>query len=90
MKHPSEIGGEKRARGKGQHPGVVLEEMAWTPEDLATFMRVKPATVYSWIHRKVDMPPSSKIGGTIRFRRSAVMEWIESDELDRKKRNFEA
>lgn len=62
----------------------------WTPKELASHLKVKSGTVYSWIARGVEMPPYTKIGGTVRFRVGAVKQWIEDQEQARKLRNFEA
>ena len=68
----------------------ILQETELTPAELAAFLKVKEGTVYSWINRGVELPPYLKIGGTIRFRQAAVMEWIIEKEKVRKQKNFEA
>ena len=68
----------------------ILEEEEWTPAELAGFLKVASGTVYSWHSRGVEMPPHIHIGGTVRFRKAAVMQWIVEQEQARKKRNFEA
>lgn len=58
------------------------------PKQLAEVLGVKPGTVYSWISRGVQIP-HIKIAGTVRFRETAVMEWVEDQEKARKRRDFE-
>jgi predicted DNA-binding transcriptional regulator AlpA len=59
------------------------------PKDLAEILNVKPGTVYSWLSRQVDMPPSVKIGGSTRWREKTVQEWIEAREKRQRRKNFE-
>jgi excisionase family DNA binding protein len=60
------------------------------PRQLAEVLNVRPGTIYSWLSRGIDLPPSVKIGGSTRWREATVKEWIERKEKERKKRNFEA
>jgi len=60
-----------------------------TPKELAEILNVKPGTIYSWLSRGVNMPPSVRIGGSTRWREKTVQGWIEQQEKERKKRNFE-
>jgi excisionase family DNA binding protein len=60
-----------------------------TPSELATILAVKPGTIYSWLSRKVDVPPFVKIGGCLRWRESTVKAWVEAKEKARRHRNFE-
>ena len=59
------------------------------PKQLAEVLNVKPGTVYSWLSRGVDLPPSIKIGGSTRWREKAVEQWISKREKERKRSNFE-
>ena len=63
-------------------------EKLLNPIELAEALHVRPGTVYSWISRRVDIP-HVKIGGSIRFREKAVMEWLLQKERERRRRNFE-
>ncbi len=63
-------------------------EKLLNPQELAEVLNVRPGTVYSWLSRGVDIP-HVKIGGTVRFREKAVMEWLLQKEQERKRRNFE-
>ncbi len=66
---------------------MVMEKLL-NPQELAEALNVKLGTVYSWISRGVDIP-YVKIGGSVRFREKAVMEWILQKERERRRRNFE-
>ncbi len=63
-------------------------EKLLNPKELAGVLNVKLGTVYSWISRGVDIP-HVKIGGSVRFREKAVMEWLLQKERERRRRNFE-
>ncbi len=63
-------------------------EKLLNPQELADVLNVRPGTVYSWLSRGVDIP-HVKIGGTVRFREKAVMEWLLQKEQERKRRRFE-
>lgn len=63
-------------------------EKLLTPSQVAEILGVKPQTIYTWIHRGIDIP-HVKISGTIRFFEGSVKEWLLKKELERKKRNFE-
>jgi predicted DNA-binding transcriptional regulator AlpA len=69
--------------------GPPQDEKLWTAKDLAAFLNVKPGTIFSWMSRKVDLPPSIKIEGTTRWRESVVRKWIEERENKKKRTNFE-
>ena len=64
-------------------------ERLLTPKQLAELLNVKPGTVYSWLSRGVDIPPSVRIGGSTRWQEKTVRGWIEVKEKERRKRNFE-
>lgn len=59
------------------------------PKQLADLLSVKTGTVYSWLSRGVELPPSIKIGGSTRWREVTVKKWIEENEKKRKHKNFE-
>ena len=58
------------------------------PSQLAELLGVRLGTIYSWLSRGVDVP-YVRIGGTVRFREKAVMDWLMEKERQRKRRNFE-
>ncbi len=66
-----------------------MMERLLSPRQLADVLNVKPGTVYSWLSRGVDLPAFVKIGGSTRWREAVVKEWIERNERERKRRNFE-
>jgi len=75
-----------KAEGKPEEAGEVF----LTPNRLAGLLEVQPGTIYSWISRGVNIPHIKIPGtGTLRFRQTAVMEWLLEQERARKKRNFE-
>ena len=59
------------------------------PKQLAEILNVRPGTLYSWLSRRVDLPPFIKIGSVTRWREKVVIQWIEAKEKERRKRNFE-
>ena len=66
---------------------MIMEKLL-NPKELAGVLNVKLGTVYSWLSRGVDIP-HVKIGGSVRFREKAVMEWLLQKERERRRRNFE-
>lgn len=52
-----------------------------SPEELAEYLGVPLASVYGWRHRGVG-PRSIKVGRHVRYRRSDVEQWIESQSSD--------
>jgi predicted DNA-binding transcriptional regulator AlpA len=58
------------------------------PRELAQIFGVKSGTVFSWMSRHVDLPPSIKIEGTTRWRPETVKRWIEKKEKEKRKREF--
>lgn len=60
-----------------------------TPKELASILNVKSGTIYSWLSRGVDLPPFIKVSGSTRWREKTVQAWMEAQEKERKKRNFE-
>ena len=59
-----------------------LELEYWTAENVADLLKVRPPTVYGWAKRDASMPVI-KIGGTVRFPRARLMEWLRSREQGR-------
>lgn len=59
------------------------------PRELAQIFNVKPGTIFSWISRDIELPPSIQISGTRRWRAEVVMAWIQKKEREKKRRNFE-
>ncbi len=64
-------------------------ERMLNPSQLAEILGVKPGTIYSWLSRKVEVPPFVKVGSVTRWREKTVLSWIEAKEKERKRRNFE-
>lgn len=62
----------------------------WKAQNVGEYADVKASTVYGWVHKQIGIP-YIKIKGTrtIRFDPEAVQRWIRSQEVDRRKRNFE-
>lgn len=54
---------------------AALEFMS--PEDLAGYVGVPVATVYGWRYKGVG-PRALKVGRHVRYRRSDVEQWLES------------
>ena len=50
-----------------------------TAEEVADFLRVKPATVYEWA--KSGKIPASKVGRLWRFQREQIEEWVRNGGL---------
>jgi predicted DNA-binding transcriptional regulator AlpA len=63
-------------------------EKLLSPKELATILNVKPGTVFSWLSRGVDLPPSIKISGSTRWREEVVKKWVEAKEKERKRKRF--
>lgn len=57
---------------------VALDDPDWLNSyDVADMAGVTPATVRSWVHRGMG-PPYYRIVRSVRYRRSEVVEWLES------------
>ncbi len=52
-----------------------------TAQELADFLQVPVATLYSWQHRGVG-PKAAKVGRHLRYRQSEVEQWILAQERD--------
>ena len=50
-------------------------EPLWTTQDVARYLRVKPATVLA-LARKKEIP-AIRVGRVYRFRRSEIVHWLE-------------
>jgi excisionase family DNA binding protein len=50
-------------------------EELWTHKETAKILKVTPGTLYVWNSRG-EGPPSYKIGGSRRYRRDEVAQWI--------------
>ncbi len=68
---------------------MIEQNQIITPKELADILKVKPGTIYSWISRKVDLPPFVKIGGSVRWNKDSIEKWFQKKESLRKRRNFE-
>jgi len=64
-------------------------EKLLNPKELASILNVQPGTVYSWLSRGVDLPPSIKISGSTRWQERTVREWIDRREKTQRRKNFE-
>ena len=57
---------------------ALTEEELTDPEGAAKILTVKTITVYKWVsERKI---PFIKVGGSLRFRRSALRAWLRERE----------
>ena len=59
------------------------------PKQLAEILNVRVGTIYSWLSRGVEIPPSIKIAGSTRWRERSILQWLEQKEKERRRRNFE-
>jgi excisionase family DNA binding protein len=50
-------------------------EALWTVDDLCTILKIARSTAYEWTHQ-ARIPHVKLNGGTVRFRPSEVMEWV--------------
>ncbi|MBE3143871.1 MAG: helix-turn-helix domain-containing protein [Planctomycetes bacterium] len=50
----------------------------WTAEEVAAYLRIPQSTVYKFAQDKIL--PGFKVGKHWRFRREAILEWIEQRE----------
>lgn len=56
------------------------EDHLLTPEEAAAFLQVKRSTIYAWVHQ--GFIPHVKLGGRLRFRRSALEDWLKEQEVN--------
>jgi len=61
----------------------------WGPHRLAWFLDVKVGTVFSWVSRKVDLPPFVTIGRSTRWKPEDVIRWVDERKATKRKRDFE-
>ena len=71
------VGATARDQGRGE---AFLKSLATRPpyltlDDLCTWLKVKPATVYDWVHTRYI--PHVKLGRLLRFERAAIAAWVE-------------
>jgi|TARA_B100002003_G_scaffold250329_1_gene289421 excisionase family DNA binding protein len=52
-----------------------------TIDELAGYLKVRPATLYGWRHEGSG-PPGVKVGRAVRFRREDVDAWITETNQD--------
>lgn len=59
-----------------------VSEQLWTIEQVSAFLQVKPSTIYNArrANAEIGAPPSIKIGRQLRFRPSAVLDWLSQRE----------
>ena len=55
--------------------GRAGETEIMTIEDVATYLRLKPQTIYKWAQEK--RIPAAKLGKEWRFRRSVIDRWLD-------------
>jgi len=58
-------------RGSGSKP----DNEILTIEEVASYLRLKPQTIYKWAQEK--RIPAAKLGKEWRFRRSAIDRWLD-------------
>jgi excisionase family DNA binding protein len=56
--------------------GPSTDDRLLEPEDVAAMLRVPKSTLYAWRYRG-EGPPSLRIGKHLRYKREAILEWIE-------------
>ena len=49
-----------------------------TVDDLATYYKVKPRTIYQWVHE--GYLPVVKLGSAVRFKQASIAEWVKKRE----------
>ncbi|MDD5495520.1 MAG: helix-turn-helix domain-containing protein [Candidatus Omnitrophica bacterium] len=57
------------------------EETLFTVDELATYLRMKPVTIYK--HAKAGKLPGFKVGANWRFKKSTIDRWITDQEKER-------
>jgi len=58
------------------------EENMFTVQELATYLRMKPVTIYK--HAKAGKLPAFKVGANWRFKKSTIDRWIADQETNDK------
>jgi len=56
---------------------VQKPEPLWTTEDVCTFLRMAPGTLYS-LRSAGTAPPAFRVGKFLLFRQSDVLAWLEA------------
>ncbi len=49
-----------------------------TVDDLAIYFKVKPRTIYQWVHE--GYLPVVKLGSAVRFKQASIAEWVKKRE----------
>lgn len=49
-----------------------------TAAQAADLLGIKPSTLAAWRCLRSDGPPFSKVGSAVRYRRSALIEWVQA------------
>jgi excisionase family DNA binding protein len=57
-----------------------LREDLLTPEEVCAILRIKKQRLYEWVH--YSKVPYIKVGRFLRFSRSRLLSWIESNSYD--------
>ena len=65
-------------RSKRRDESLVENEIM-TIEEVATYLRLKPQTIYKWAQEK--RIPAAKLGKEWRFRRSVLDRWLDEQML---------
>ncbi|WP_248581558.1 helix-turn-helix domain-containing protein [Nocardioides sp. InS609-2] len=66
-------------------PSLLVSDPLMTIDDAAAYLAIPKSTLYTWRTRRAGFGPKAvKVGGSLRYRRSALNAWIEanSEELD--------
>jgi excisionase family DNA binding protein len=53
-----------------------LEQTLWTVDETATFLQLKPKTIYDYVSARLI--PVIRIGRAVRFSPQAIREWVDS------------
>jgi len=69
------------AVGRGA-PGPALRDQLWTIDEASRELGI-PATTLRYWRARGEGPPAIKLGGLLRYRRSAALAWIEASEEKR-------
>ncbi len=59
-------------------PTAGMDNEIMTIEEVATYLRLKPQTIYKWAQEK--RIPAAKLGKEWRFRRSLIELWLDEQE----------
>jgi len=55
----------------------------WTVKDIAAHLKLNARHVRARVTTKADFPPCIMIGGSLRWKKTDVLEWIDEQETDR-------